>query len=298
VDPAATPIPLSVFQDLWIHTGTACNLSCPFCHEGSRPGDQRLQAIDVDEALPLLAEAATTGVRRFILTGGEPLIFKGIQPLLLAALALRPVLVLTNGTAPYLRRSQLLAALRQARHPIAFHVSLDTPDEAAHDAQRGLKNFRKAMEGLKLLHVAGFEVGITRQIQAGEDAAKVRQRFRHLLQKHGLPEDLSVVALPQLGALHVASGPPMAQQPSQARPAASADITQGIPLCARGRMLIRREGALRLTACALVDDDPRFDRPAHLAAALGAPTNPVHQRCSLCLGGGVNYTGADDRPGV
>jgi hypothetical protein len=63
-------------------------------------------------------------------------------------------------------------------------------------------------------------------------------------------------------------------------------------------MLIRRDGLLRLTACPLVDDDPGFDRPADLAAALSTPTNPVHRHCSLCLGGGVNYVGADARPGV
>ena len=25
-------------RELWFHTGTACNLSCPFCLEGSKPG--------------------------------------------------------------------------------------------------------------------------------------------------------------------------------------------------------------------------------------------------------------------
>ena len=28
--------------ELWFHTGTACNLECPFCLEGSKPGDNRL----------------------------------------------------------------------------------------------------------------------------------------------------------------------------------------------------------------------------------------------------------------
>ena len=26
-------------QELWFHTGTNCNLRCPFCFEGSKPGD-------------------------------------------------------------------------------------------------------------------------------------------------------------------------------------------------------------------------------------------------------------------
>ena len=289
---AATPIPLQSFRDLWIHTGTACNLSCPFCHEGSSPGDSRLQALTAAEVLPLLTTAADSGVRRFILTGGEPLVLKGIQELLLAALQLRPVLVLTNGTAPWIRRSQQLVALRAAPHRLSFRVSLDTPDEAAHDAQRGLKNFRKAVEGLKLLHAAGFDTGITRQIQPGEDAALIAHRFRQVLRRHGLPDDLSVMALPQLGAL--GSAPP-----DVGAGGAGSDASPPCPpLCASGRMLIRRDGALKLTACALVDDDPAFDRAPALESALATPIDPVHRRCRLCLGGGVNYVGADGQAGV
>lgn len=289
---AATPIPLQSFRDLWIHTGTACNLSCPFCHEGSSPGDSRLQALSAVEVLPVLASAAASGVRRFILTGGEPLVLKGIQELLLAALQLRPVLVLTNGTAPWIRRSQQLAALRAAPHPLSFRVSLDTPDEAAHDAQRGLKNFRKAVEGLKLLHAAGFDTGITRQQQPGEDAALVANRFRNVLRRNGLPEDLSVNALPQLGALGVA--PPAGGGGG----IASHERPPCPPLCSTGRMLIRRDGLLKLTACALVDDDPSFDRAPDIESALATPIDPVHRRCRLCLGVGVNYVGADGQAGV
>jgi hypothetical protein len=187
--------------------------------------------------------------------------------------------------------------LRGAPHALSLRVSLDTPDEAAHDAQRGLKNFRKAVEGLKLLHAAGFEVGITRQIHPSENSAQVQRRFRQLLHKHGLPEDLSIVALPQLGALDPAANPPMADCGTRAEAKGEAPRRHG-PLCASGRMLIRRDGSPRLTACALVDDDPAFDGPADIESALAAPTNPVHRRCRLCLTGDVNYVGADPPPGV
>ena len=63
-------------------------------------------------------------------------------------------------------------------------------------------------------------------------------------------------------------------------------------------MLILRDGELRLTACALVDDDPAFDRLADVESALAAPINPTHRRCSLCLGGDVNYVGAAAQAGV
>lgn len=34
-----------VLRELWFHTGTICNLRCPFCLEGSNPGNNRLQPI-------------------------------------------------------------------------------------------------------------------------------------------------------------------------------------------------------------------------------------------------------------
>ena len=49
-------------RELWFHTGTACNLACPFCLEGSRPGDGRLQRIALADVRPLMHEAAALGV--------------------------------------------------------------------------------------------------------------------------------------------------------------------------------------------------------------------------------------------
>ena len=34
-----------LLHELWFHTGTSCNLRCPFCLEGSKPGDNRLEFI-------------------------------------------------------------------------------------------------------------------------------------------------------------------------------------------------------------------------------------------------------------
>jgi hypothetical protein len=275
-----TTISLTAFRELWIHTGTACNLSCPFCHEGSSPADTRLGAPTLAELAPVLDEAAALGVGQFAFTGGEPLILRDIHGILLYALRLRPVLVLTNGTAPFIRRPHHLASLRAAPHALRFRVSIDYADEARHDAGRGLKNFRKAIDGLRLLHEAGFECGITRQQDPGEDARAVQNRFRNLLRKHRLPEDLSVVALPELG-------PPQ----GRALPASVVSDTAPESSCARGRMLFKRESQLRLSPCPLVDDDPSMDIPLALGDALARPVVARHRRCSVCLTQGVNYVG-------
>jgi len=281
-------IAITRLRELWLHTGTACNLSCPFCHEGSKPGDERLQALTLAQIAPLLDEAVALGAERYAFTGGEPLIMRDIQAILVYALQRLPVLVLTNGTAPFIRRSQQLASLRTQPHALEFRVSIDYPDESRHDAGRGLKNFRKALEGLRLLHAAGFAVGITRQKLADEDVRSVENRFRNLLRKQRLPEDMPIAVLPELGAL----GSPLATSP---------DWTFHSPVqpaCARSRMLIRRGAALRLTACPLVDDDSAFDAPPSLELALANPILPTHPRCHICRSVGVNYIGADAPGGV
>lgn len=286
------PIHLQQLRELWIHTGTACNLSCPFCHEGSKPGDTRIAAPTLAQLAPLLDEAAARGVQRFAFTGGEPLILKGILEILLHALRLRPALVLTNGTAPFIRRAHQLALLRAAPHPVWFRVSIDYPDEARHDAGRGLKNFRKALEGLRLLQAAGLQVGITRQVTPGEDAAAVDSRFRQLLRKNRLPEHLPIVALPALGALGELAQPAApAQLPPRAPASGPASPTRNQPPCARSRMLMLRGTHLRVHACPLTDDDTRFDMGGTLQEALETPVAPVHVRCALCRGAGVDYAG-------
>ena len=279
----ASIIRLERLRELWIHCGTACNLSCPFCHEGSRPGDNRLEAPTAAEIIPVMQEAALLGVERFAFTGGEPLILKGIGEILLQALQLRPVLVLTNGTAPFIRRSHQLAQLRAAPHALSFRVSIDFADEALHDAGRGLKNFRKALEGLRLLLDAGFAVGITRQMQAGEDSAAVQVAFRNLLRRQRLPEDLPIVALPELGL------PMTAEQLCAVRPVDMTGLPATAIACSRSRMLQKRAGAMRFNACPLTNDATRFETGSTLAESIAAAVTTDHARCSGCRHPGVAY---------
>ena len=279
-------IAISALRELWVHTGTTCNLSCPFCHEGSKPGDTRLEAPLPTELAPLLVAAAARGVTRFAFTGGEPLIHKNIREILLHALSLRPVLVLTNGTAPFIRRSHQLAELARAPHALSFRVSIDYADAARHDANRGLQNFRKALDGMRLLLAAGFAVGVTRQSTTGEDVVAVAAAFRKLLRRQRLPPDLPIVALPELGLPDAAAA--LAPATLNAPPTVA-------PACAVSRMVLRRNGMLRFHACPLTDDAARFDVGATLDAALAARILPDHARCAHCLGRGVDYAGEHAR---
>ena len=107
-------------SELWFHTGTACNLACPFCLEGSSPGDTRLDRMTLADVTPLMQEAIELGVEQFSFTGGEPFIVKDFVNILNHASGLRPCLVLTNGTEPLLKRLKNIAPIKNNLHPEAI----------------------------------------------------------------------------------------------------------------------------------------------------------------------------------
>ncbi|MBF0245854.1 MAG: radical SAM protein, partial [Planctomycetes bacterium] len=107
-------------DELWFHTGTRCNLRCPFCFEGSSPQANRVQELNLEDVKPIIDEALTLGVERFSFTGGEPMVVEQIIEILNYALSFKPCLVLTNATLPLLKLMDKLAALTEKNHPLRF----------------------------------------------------------------------------------------------------------------------------------------------------------------------------------
>jgi len=107
-------------KELWFHTGTICNLSCPFCLEGSKPGDDRLNKITFEDAKPFLDEAIELGVEKFSFTGGESFVIPDFIKILDYALTLRPCLILTNGTKPIQMRFDDIKPLIKKTVPLKF----------------------------------------------------------------------------------------------------------------------------------------------------------------------------------
>lgn len=271
---------LAQLTELWFHTGTACNLECPFCLEGSKPADTRLERIKLVDVQPYMEDAVSLGVERFAFTGGEPLIVKDIVKILEYALSMRPCLVLTNGTAPLLKRVHQLDLLKKQAHALSFRVSIDYPDEQQHDAGRGWGNFKRALEGLKLLHGRGFAVSVARQAGPDENTAVIEGRFRELFKKLGLPLDTALAALPDFG-----------------RPGAPHDrLELRVPehvdslMCTHSRMVVKINGRMRVYACPFVDDDARFDLGAALTTACGSSVGLQHHRCSVCIRNRATYS--------
>lgn len=268
-------------DELWFHTGTACNLACPFCLEGSRPGDDRLDRITLADAQPLIDEAMELGVQQFSFTGGEPFLVKDFVNILTYAAARKPCLVLTNGTEPVLKRLDQVRGLIGELHPVTFRVSIDYPDAERHDAGRGNGNFDKAWQGLQGLHELGFGVSVARQMAADEDTAAVDRQFRALFADHRLPADLRIVTFPDFGTPGEHRQVPDVTEDCMTR--YQTEETRRAFMCAFSKMVVKAHGQMRVYACTLVDDDPSYELGGTLAAAMQHRIVMHHHRCYTCF---------------
>lgn len=268
-------------RELWFHTGTACNLSCPFCLEGSKPGDGRLDRIKLDDARPFIDEALALGVEQFSFTGGEPFVVKDFVNILGYAAERRPCLVLTNGTAAVLKRLHQIAGLRSRPNPVAFRISVDFPERARHDAGRGAGNFDLAWRGLQALHGLGFKVSLARQIEPQEDREAVERRFGDLLAAHGLPRETTIVGFPDFGT--PGARPRVPDVTEHCMTAYQSESSRREFMCAFSKMVIKKNGRMRVYACTLVDDDTSYDLGGTLAESMRERILLHHHRCYSCF---------------
>lgn len=267
-------------KELWIHTGTACNLACPFCLEGSRPGDDRLNAMKLDDLRDYLDEAVALGVEQFSFTGGEPFVIKGFIDILRDASARRPCFVLTNATDPLLRRTHQLLPLKDQPYPIRFRVSLDYPDARRHDVDRGEGSFAKALEGIRWLHENGFAVSVARQMDPDEDSGAVEATFREIFRAEDIPEDLAFTAFPDFGVPGSEDRTPEVTEGCMAKYPTAA--SQAHFMCSYSRMLVKEDGKVKVYACTLVDDDPDYGVSGSLRESLDTRVMLRHHRCFSC----------------
>jgi len=268
-------------SELWFHTGTACNLECPFCLEGSKPGDNRLERISLADARPIMDEAVRQGVEQFSFTGGEPFIVKGFVDMLAYAAALRPCLVLTNGTAPLLQRLHQLEKLKDFDHPISFRVSIDWPDELRHDAGRGAGNFKQSLQAIRELQELGFGVSLARQMGAEEDSAAVDAEYQALVAQAGYTGAIRIVSFPDfLPPGNLASVPDVTED---CMTRYQTETSRRQFMCAFSKMVVKQAGRMRIYACTLVDDDPRYDLGEDLRTAMRQKILLAHHRCHSCF---------------
>ena len=132
-----------------------CNLRCRYCIPAEGVAKKQHSDIcSVEELVEIAAAAADCGITKVRLTGGEPLVRRGILDICRGVAALpgiREVVMTTNGTLlPELAGPLRAAGLRR------LNISLDTlrPDRYADLTRRG--RLEDALAGLRAAEAAGF----------------------------------------------------------------------------------------------------------------------------------------------
>lgn len=170
-------------RDLRLSVIEACNFRCGYCMPADRvPDDYGLDAasrLSFDQIETLVRAFISLGVTKLRLTGGEPLLRKGL-PDLIARLARLPglddVALTTNGT---LLRAQA-AALKQAGLR-RLTVSLDALDPEVFAAMSGGRGrVQDVLAGIDAAVAAGFErLKINCVVQRGLNERQVLPLLEH-----------------------------------------------------------------------------------------------------------------------
>jgi len=158
-----------------------CNLACAHCY-GAYPdrGEMPLERV-----LKLVDELVEGGGTSITLSGGEPLLYKGLEQVLERADPHLKIQICSNGILIDHRWAARLAQLRD----VTIQISLDGPTCEIHDAVRGPHAFDGALRGILRLQ----EVGLSDRIVLAATIQKVNKD--HLMEMVHLAAGMGVTKL-------------------------------------------------------------------------------------------------------
>ena len=142
---------ISTLLSACFHIGYRCNMSCPYCL--SRLADEPAELIPSAELCRFLQEA---GVRRLVMSGGEPFLYADTMESMLAEVKARTdcaVVVSTNA-------SQEQTLQRCSRWIDWYDISLPAVTREAYFRLRGTDDFDTVIRHIRLLLEAGRRVRI------------------------------------------------------------------------------------------------------------------------------------------
>jgi len=273
-------------NELWFHTGTNCNLSCPFCFEKSMPGDKRIDSLGYDIAKSYIDQALELGVSKFCFTGGEPFANKDIIKILDYALRYRPCFVLTNGTDPLINKMDEVLSLKNNPNELSFRISLDSVVETEHDKNRGIGNFKKAVNTILFLDIKGFSISIAGITQSGSNYAEKRKKqFKIFFEKIGISNDIPITIFPDLNQNSDTEITEFCMKKYYTAE------KQNAFMCSNIKMLAVKDNIQHVYPCTLVDDDPDYNLGNDLFQSMKYRIILKHKRCMACFANGVSCSG-------
>ena len=153
--PAASGPPVRIRQRIvQVHPTLTCNLRCTHCYSTSGP-EQRGE-LDLALLKDALTDAAALGYESVAVSGGEPLAYRSLVPLLEHArsVGLR-TLVTTNGTLLDDARAKRLRGLIDV-----LAISVDGPPEIHNQVRASARAFEQTGRGIETAAANGFRFGI------------------------------------------------------------------------------------------------------------------------------------------
>ena len=150
---------------LCLHVAHDCNLRCKYCMPHGVEFTPHEQILTYEEFLRIAQVAVRLGITRFKITGGEPLVRKGVTDFIVALKRLpgvEEVTLTTNGV----RLAELVPALKEAGVD-GVNISLDAADPETFQAITGFDQLGNVLAGLDASLAAGLHTKINFVLLAG-----------------------------------------------------------------------------------------------------------------------------------
>ena len=143
-------------ENLTIELTTRCTSECLHCF--ARADRETVHEMNFETASSILAEGFNLGYRHLHLTGGEPLLWPGLEEILSLACKAGFGRIFINTNAHLLNKSaaEMLSEFKSILH---LSVSLQGPEEH-HDFFRGKGSFLRAVSGMETALDEGLPVNI------------------------------------------------------------------------------------------------------------------------------------------
>jgi GTP 3',8-cyclase len=202
---AVTSLPLPTLVDpferaisyLRVSVTDRCDFRCVYCMSENMTFLPKADVLSLEELDRLCSAFVARGVRKLRLTGGEPLVRRGIMTLIgslgrhLSTGALDELTITTNGSQ-LTKYARELAAVGIKR----INVSLDTLDAAKFRAVTRWGDLAKVLDGIE----AALEAGIAVKINAVALKGVNEDEFPQLIEwAHGKGMDLTLIEVMPLG---------------------------------------------------------------------------------------------------
>ncbi|WP_259014956.1 radical SAM protein [Emticicia fluvialis] len=175
-----------------------CNATCSFCDIWEKPSPY----ISIDNFRENLRDLKRLGVKVIDFTGGEPLLHRDLDILLLEAKKAGMITTVTTNCLLYPKYAERLKGRIDM-----LHFSLDSPVEEEHNLSRGVKCFDKVMESIEIAKQIGERPDILFTVFE-QNIDKIEQVWKDII----MPNNLVLILNPVFDYNNVETGGGLSEQ--------------------------------------------------------------------------------------